>query len=60
MWRLPIPELATVKQNQAQAVQNNSPEQDEKIKNLLKVVQLLRHVQSQKATQGKTQRTRDN
>ena len=54
MWRLPIPELATVTQNQAaQAVQDNSSDQDEKIKNLLKVVQLLRHVQSQKTAQGK-------
>ena len=48
VWRLPIPELAA--KNPESGETENS---DEKIKNLLKVVQLLRQVQSQKAQQGK-------
>ena len=49
MWRLPIPELAAKSGENGEESENS----DEKIKNLLKVVQLLRQVQSQKAQQGK-------
>lgn len=54
VWRLPIPELSATQQSQTHqhANQDNTVESDEKIKNLLKVVQLLRQVQTQKAAQG--------
>ena len=54
VWRLPIPELAGTAQSQTHQHANpaSSVESDEKIKNLLKVVQLLRQVQTQKAAQG--------
>ena len=53
VWRLPIPELSAQSKSKPDAQTPSLTQNDEKLKNLIKVVQILRHVQNQKITQGK-------